>query len=232
MFINILNLLFPSHCNICNKKMAQDIDPICLDCFKKIKAVPEPICQICGQPSFQTICYQCEKSKPLFTQARAAGIYEGVLKKSIHLFKYQNKRNLSRTLSDLLLRFLVKNLDWLVVDFLVPVPLNKLRLRERGYNQSEFLARELSRLLKIKLSSGNLRRKGISSPQVKSGRKERGKNVAGSFYLNKPKIFYNKKILLIDDVFTTGSTANACAQILKEAEVREILVLAVACTCK
>ncbi len=232
MFRNLLNLFYPPSCLICENKIINVVNyPVCSDCSKKIKPVPEPICQICGQPTLQTICYQCKDSPPFFTKARAFGIYEGVLKKSIHFFKYRKKKRLSRFLSNLLWEFLIHNPDWMAMDFLVPVPLNKLRLKERGYNQSEILSRELSQLSKIKLSADNLRRKGLLSSQVKSSRKERTKNVADSFYLNEPKRFYNKKILLIDDVFTTGSTVDTCSRVLKEAGAEEVLVLTVARVC-
>ena len=151
-----------------------------------------------------------------------------MLKDCIHLFKFKNKTAFSRPLSELLLRFLVRNPDWLGVDFLVPVPLNRARLQERGFNQSEILARNLARRLDIKVCSNNLKRKGMVSSQTKSGREKRSQNVALAFYLDRGEIFRNKKVLLIDDVFTTGSTVNACAKVLREAGAKDILVLTVA----
>ena len=157
-------------------------------------------------------------------------MYEGILKKAIHLFKYKKKTGLARPLSGLLLEFLKDNPLWAKTDYLVPVPLTRRRRRERGFNQAEYLARRLMRPLNIKLSADNLKRKGLSLSQSKAGREERYKNVAGAFYLERPEIFRDKKILLIDDVFTTGSTANACARVLKEGGSKEVLVLTVACT--
>ncbi len=183
------------------------------------KPLSPAICRVCGQGAFVKI---------FFSQARATGIYEGILKKLIHLFKYKKKTVLAHPLSDLLLKFLADNPLWTKVDYLVPVPLTQRRLRERGFNQAECLSRRLSRSLNIKLSVNNLKRKGSSSSQVKAGREARSKNVAGAFYLANPEIFRGRKILLIDDVFTTGSTANVCARVLKEGGSKEVLVLTVA----
>lgn len=196
-----------------------------------VKPLSPAICRVCGQGALGVICPQCSRTKNFFSQARATGIYEGILKKLIHLFKYKKKTSLARPLSDLLLGFLEGNPLWIKVDYLLPVPLTQRRLRERGFNQAEYLARRLAMALNIKLSVNNLKRKGSPSSQVKAGREERNKNVAGAFYLAKPEIFRDRKILLIDDVFTTGSTANACAKVLKEGGSKEVLVLTVARAC-
>ncbi|MEA3369414.1 MAG: ComF family protein [Candidatus Ratteibacteria bacterium] len=219
MLSTLLNLLFPSYCLICEKKVKQSDYPVCQDCLAMIKPLSPAICRVGGPAAL---------AKIFFFQARAAGIYEGILKKMIHLFKYKKKTSLARPLSDLLLKFLEGNPLWIKVDYFVPVPLTQRRLRERGFNQAEYLARRLAMSLNIKLSVNNLKRKGSSSSQVKAGREERNKNVAGAFYLAKPEIFRGKKILLIDDVFTTGSTANACARVLREGGSKEVLVLTAA----
>ena len=219
MFDDLLNLLFPLYCLTCEKKVKPSDYPVCPDCLAMIKPLSPAICRVGGRDTL---------AKVFFSQARATGIYEGILRKSIHLFKYKKKTSLARPLSDLLLEFLKDNPLWSKVDYLVPVPLTRRRLRERGFNQAEYLARHLMRPLNIKLSVDNLKRKGSSSSQIKAGRAERHKNVAGAFYLDRPEIFHNKKILLIDDVFTTGSTANACARVLKDGGSKEILVLTVA----
>jgi len=231
MLNGLLNLIYPSFCTICEKKIDQKNFPVCQNCLGKIKPIPKVICQVCGQPRFDSICPQCKERSPFFTQARATGVYEGVLKKCIQIFKYQKKTSLQRPLANLLLKFLENNPNWSEIDYFVPVPLTKMRLRERGFNQADLLARCLSKSLNIKISSNNLKRKDSFLSQIKSTRAERNKNVTGAFYVKRPEIFQDKKILLIDDVLTTTSTANACAQVLKESGSKEILVLTLARTC-
>ena len=175
--------------------------------------------------------------EPPFDSARALGAYGGVLLDAIHLFKYHHRAYLSTTLSDLLAGGEYSDgksddSDYKKFDILVPVPLHKWRLYERGYNQALLLCRGLSMSWGIPINYKDLIRSRWTEPQIKLSPKERIKNVSGAFEVSKRGIsdgaFDGKRILLVDDVYTTGATASECARILKGAGARYVGVLTLA----
>lgn len=150
-----------------------------------------------------------------FTLARSVYTYEGDILTAVHRFKYGGKIILARPLGQLLAEAAV-GLD-VRPDIIVPVPLHKRRLRTRGFNQSLLLANEVSRRVDAGLDYLNLRRVIPTKPQISLKAKARERNVAGAFRVEDPVMFKGKKVLLIDDVFTTGATIKACAKALKKA---------------
>lgn len=151
-----------------------------------------------------------------------------MLRECIHHFKYRKKAYLARPLGELLIDRMREDKDLGEADFLIPVPLDGRRLREREFNQAHLLAQGVSRYFNIPISSRNLRRVRRVPPQTQLSRKEREKNVKGLFQVRKGEKYKGRKILLIDDVFTTGATVNECARVLKQAEAEEVQVLTVA----
>ena len=170
-------------------------------------------------------CGDCRERTPRFDQAVAAGRYEGVMANAIQLFKYQGKTNLAGPLAGLL----VQPLNRLpAVDGLVPVPLDSSRLRERLYNQSLLLCDVLHRKTAIEVIPDGLERIRATVPQTGLSLKERRRNVRRAFSVKRAARIKGRRIMLIDDVLTTGATVNECARMLKKAGAKRVTVLTVA----
>ena len=158
--------------------------------------------------------------------ARAQAIYKGIVKEAIHLYKYRPVRSLKGYLGNFIE---VGSKKWFSdADLVVAVPLHKMRLRQRGFNQSLFLAQRASRTLGIGLSVDGLARVKNTRPQVDLDRGEREANVRGAFKAVKPWEFEGRNVMLVDDVYTTGATVKECAKVLKAAGADKVSVLTVA----
>jgi ComF family protein len=205
-----LDLLFPQWCIACGVEGAS----LCQSCRDSLPRIVNPICPRCGKPQISGIlCPNCVNWKAAIDGIRAPLRFEGVARKAIHQFKYKNLRNLAKPLSLLMRDYLAKNP--LQADTLVPVPLHPKRLKERGFNQSALLANALGELLGTQVDLGCLVRSRFYIPQAQtSSVDERRTNVADAF-LCRDGALSGKKILLIDDVCTSGATLNACATALR-----------------
>ncbi len=181
-----------------------------------------PYCSKCGGPT-EGKCPRC-REKLAFDRARGAFLYEGIVREIISLFKYQGQRKLS----DLLAPYLLKPLSELgKPDFIVPLPLHPAKRRKRGFSQTEFLARSLSKLSGLPVRAPLIRVKN-TKPQVKLPVEERKNNVRGAFALRGKEEIKGKNILLIDDVMTTGYTLSEAARLLKRSGASPVYALVVA----
>ncbi len=171
------------------------------------------------------LCPSCRKAPPQIDGIRAVGYLEGPLRTAIHRFKYHSIRLLAGPLGQLMSRYLLDNR--LPVDVFVPVPLHPHRLRERGYNQAALLAQEMGKAMDLPFLEDALLRVRSSVPQVGLSAQERRDNVKGAFHCADGNLV-GQRILLVDDVCTTGATLEACTLALKEAGVSAVwgLVLA------
>lgn len=223
----ILDLLFPAECLNCRKEG----NWICGDCFNKIHIKNSQYCFGCKQENyFGKFCAKCRKDYYLNGVLIAAGYDEKIVSRLIIVFKYKFVKSIAGHLADFLIIFLLnlKNAGFDLNDFLIiPVPLSKKRKRWRGFNQAEEIAKPLAEYLKLPLLSGNLLRIKHTRPQVKLNEAERKKNLAGCFGW-KGEDLRGRKILLVDDVATTGTTLNECAKALKENGAKEVWGLAAA----
>lgn len=243
----LLDFLFPAECVGCKGFLGENrFLGFCKDCWGKIEFVTGSLCFCCGKP-FETksisqmtsnfTCGNCRKGLYYFDKARAIGKYKGVLKEAIHHFKYSptqvgmGKPGLGKYLSELLLQHLPPDLQISSFDLVIPVPLHKNRKEQRGFNQSEILAKFLSQRYHIPLDTKHLYRIKETRPQIELSSSERAENVKGAFIIRNPRELKGKKIILIDDVFTTGATVNESSRILKKAEVKKVLVLTLTRVC-
>ncbi|MFH1897303.1 MAG: ComF family protein [Candidatus Desantisbacteria bacterium] len=236
IFWGLFNLIFPAECSFCSNPLETIRQRyICANCQTKIVPIELPVCDKCGKPlvpSFNRLqhplCRECRTMRRYFTVARAVGTYEGVLKKAIWLFKYEGKTGLQGILGSLMVDC-INHLDWASkIDIIVPIPLHKTKLKTRGYNQAGILTVFMGEKLNIPISQNNLKRIKATITQASLKRKERIKNIHNAFFIQQPEKFSGKRILLIDDVFTTGATSNECSRILKKAGVSDIFVLTIA----
>lgn len=222
-----LDLLFPSSCPLCGSPTEA---ALCQRCLQKVIPLREPLCPRCGLPyppgSTGHLCTLCERGEYAFLQHRSFGLYEGVLKEALHRFKFGGDRSLVTPLGEMLLEAF-RGLDG-DVDLLIPIPLSKKRLLQRGFNQSLLLAHYLRRRTGVPCSRNLLVKARETSPQTSLGRKGRKENVKGAFQVRDRKDIHGKKVLLVDDVFTTGATLSEAAKVLLRAGAKEVLAVTVA----
>jgi ComF family protein len=235
MFLTaFLDILFPPLCHVCRTFVpGQEEIHLCGVCRAKVAPIHSPLCPVCGAPfatenGIDHPCGQCLTARPPFIRARSASRFEGTVQELIHRFKYGKKIHLARPLGLLTARALADFAGEAAPDLIVPVPLHCKRLRERGFNQSQLLGRVLGKQWSVPLSVNNLRRVRWTEPQVGLPAPERERNVRSAFAVSDPAHFKEKRLLLIDDVYTTGSTVEECARTLKRAGAAEVWVITVA----
>ena len=231
-----LNLLFPPHCINCQSEGSY----LCQDCLSLIDVSPNQYCPFCRPPKIVLngrTCNFCKRTKNLDGLYSTAPYQNFIIKKTIAQFKYEPYvKALSEPLSLLIIRHF-QSLDHPIrkpsdsngsMEILVPIPLTKKKMRRRGFNQSEEIAKELSAFLGIPLVSNVVLKIKETLPQIELSGKEREENVKGVFFCKNPDAIRGKKIFLVDDVFTTGSTMEECARVLKIANAREVWGITVA----
>lgn len=217
-----LDLLYPPRCVGC----AQDGSLYCETCLALLSRLAPPICPVCGLPLERPgVCRQCQEHPLQIDGIRSVAAYEGPLREAIRCFKYAYMRDLAQVLGDLLVAFWRANP--IRVDVIVPVPLHRRRLRERGYNQSALLAIHLGREAKLPVVCDVLQRNRYTTSQVRLGWRERRENVANAFSCVDQRLA-GKRVLLVDDVCTTGSTLAACSEALRSGGARSVHALTVA----
>ena len=215
----LFQFFLPSQCPCCRTYLEEEQGGICPDCLSKIRWIAPPFCSICGTPFVSGEvdnhpCSACMKKKKYFTMARALGYFEGALQEAIHLWKYEGKIGLSPLLGEWMAKHLPHYWDPKCFDLVVPVPLHKQRLRERGFNQTLLLVKEFSRRTGIPYRMTALQKKKPTPPQIHLSGAEREKGVRGSFHILRREDLEGRTILLVDDVYTTGATVNECSKVL------------------
>jgi ComF family protein len=216
---------------------------LCRSCIEKFRPVTSPLCQKCGlmyksREGGDHVCEACMRSGHRFGIARTCGIYDNALMAVIHAFKYGEKIQLSHPLSVILLATFLKYWQQRPIDLIVPVPLNKKRFRKRGFNQAYLLMRGWPALMRtadfpvkrIEIGRNLLTRIRETPPQTDLGRKDRLSNIKKAFALSAPEAVKGRRVLIVDDVYTTGATVSECAHILFKGGAREVDILTLART--
>ena len=191
-------------------------------------AAESPICMRCGlifksRQGEDHLCGECLQSEKPYGKARAAGVHDQALMSIMHAYKYGGKVQLAGPLSKLLTAVFERHWQPDAIDLVLPIPLHPTRLRERGFNQAYLLVRSWGDIVARDI----LQRKRPTSPQTGLGRKERLRNVRGAFAVKDPLAVKNRRILLVDDVYTTGATVKECARILKKCNAVQVDILTV-----
>lgn len=220
----LTDLLFPRRCPVCQDAVDEPGALICTSCSRKLKLIREPYCMKCGKPLFdeeQEMCEDCIAGTHDFTRGRALFLYDEIMKKSIYNFKYCSRREYGTFYGKMIHLYLGDMLKKWKTDAIIPVPLSKERYEKRGYNQAELIARALSLETNIPVYDRILIREKNTIPQKNLTIEERKNNLKNAFKLcvNDVKL---KSIVLIDDIYTTGSTIDSCAQCFKKMGVRDI----------
>ena len=191
---------------------------LCDACWEQIETLKPPWCQICGLPCWRTVCADCRGHPPLFGKLRAIAFYEPTLREAVHLMKYEKKQVISKHLIQLLRAHFPEDLASTGYDFLLPIPLHTNRLRQRGFNQAEQIAQGIAQVWGVPVRTDILFRIRDTVPLSSLGsHEERTKTIAGAFEVRSPDSIQDRKILLIDDIFTTGTTINEVLKVLQVA---------------
>jgi competence protein ComFC len=229
-----LAFFYPPICQFCGEQRAKPEDGlVCSQCWSQVRFIKPPYCERCGLPfegNFTTTfeCANCREMELHFSAARSAVVAGGLVLEAIHRYKYQGALWFEPFLADLLVREARPALREQKWDWIVPVPLHPTKKREREFNQAGRLAVRLSDVTNIPVNETCLRRVLPTSTQTRLTRAQRTSNVRGAFAMAHRRRFHGDRVVLLDDVFTTGATTSACAKVLQMAGAGEVCVWTVA----
>ena len=231
IFSNALDWIYPPKCMICREILIHGEEfSVCGECLENLPFISGATCKICGEPSENEICRYCEETAlPPFKRNYAVFVYNDDIRNVIHAFKYSNRPFFGKGLAGLMYEHSDKNI-FKNTDYIVPVPIHKKRLRERGYNQAEILANEISLKSGVSMIPDLLLRIKNTKPQNTLNIREREMNTKDAFGFNKKYNLGCKKFLIIDDIHTTGNTLKECASLLKQNRAGEINCLTLSIT--
>jgi ComF family protein len=235
----LASLVFPAPCRICKCMLDTGSRiPFCHKCLDAIQVpLREPLCSKCGRPIVSTavtegislpLCHICRSGVYAFDMARSFGAYTPRMSRAILLLKYGNVTPLGSWFAQLLAYSIRKQLPDFNFEAVVPVPLDRARYRERGYNQAELIAKPLARILGIPFRSYLLVRTRPRPNHMRLTRRERWETVRGAYALYERAPVDKLRVLLVDDVFTTGATLDACSRALKVAGAARVVGLTIA----
>ncbi len=231
----LLNLIFPEKniCFICDR-YDEEIgwSYLCNECGRELVFIDDNKCSKCGKPLelgySPNICPDCKQNHHYFEKAVAPLEYIGLTKKAIYKYKYNKKSYMYKLFGKLIVRAL-KDSDIIHnVDLVVPIPLYRKKKLDRGFNQAELLTKYIAKELNFKMSNNNLVRIRRTSTQNKLSKLARRKNVLNAFKIRNEEAFEKKRILLIDDILTTGATVDECSKLILRSGAQKVYVATVA----
>jgi ComF family protein len=228
---DVSDIIFPPQCLACAEIINQPAKQVfCSTCQEKIVFITDNFCPICGVPFLVCpagthICGNCLVNKPYYTRARAVAGFETVIMDAIHKFKYGRNVSTGNSLGLFMANFSFPDFNFSEYSLLIPVPLHIKRLRDRGFNQSLLLAKEMGEKYNLPVKFSLLKRSKFTLTQTGLNKAEREKNIKGAFVVAKKEKVTGKNIILIDDVYTTGATVNECARVLLKAGAQKVSVL-------
>ncbi len=236
---SLITFLFPARCRCCGDELGVwRIKYICPDCWAKIQPIREPVCHICGYPisldpalrsiPMELLCRDCIQARPPFTKARSAVLYQDAVETAIRLLKFEGKQVMAHPLAQLLIEHAPLD-EFDDAQMVIPMPLSKRRLAERGFNQVEPLARAVAERMGLEYKDDVLFKSRDTPPQSRfQEREKRKQNVMGAFQVKNRSSISGLNLLLVDDVLTTGATVSEAAKALLEAGAASVYVLTLA----
>ena len=218
----VLNLIYPRRCAVCHRILSDQKRLCCPECRNVFKRIDKDYCLKCGKPvrTEEEYCTDCAEKHRSFDRGRSAFLYDDRMRRSMVRYKYYGNREYGRYFAVEMYRNLRDEVIRWSPDLIVPIPLTRAKLRMRGFNQAADLARMTGRLLNIPVSTEVLCKLHDTRSQKKLDAGERRRNLKGAFTVLQP--LYGLTVLVIDDVYTTGSTMDAAAECLKEAGAQAV----------
>lgn len=230
---NLINYLLPICCSYCSNLLSNKA-LVCHECWPKLTFISAPLCACCGYPfnlnisdEKNSLCLNCIQNPPHYDSARSLIKYDDISRKIIHHFKYYDKTHLAEYFSQLLQSQMNNNTEYHMV---IPIPMHRLKRLFRLYNPAQILAQSLGNRLSLPVRCDILSKTKLTKTQTKLTKKQRIKNLRGSFKIHKAEHIKGKSIILVDDVITTGTTIELCAKLLRQAGAAEIHVCSIART--
>lgn len=225
MLKRILEWLYPSVCVFCEKICKEGI---CAECRKSVGIIEEPRCKKCGKPIRREeaeFCHDCEREELCYEQGRSLWLHQKPVSSSIYAFKYKNRRVYGEVYGREMAKRFEKLIRLWEIDVIVPVPLHRKKRKKRGYNQAEIVAEEIGLRVGIPVDKELVKRKVNTTPQKEFTRKERRKNLKNAFAVTKK--VRGKRVLIIDDIYTTGSTVHSIGVQLQKAGAEKTYFLTI-----
>ena len=228
-----LDVLFPRTCEMCSGAVDRPSGSICSECLMRLPFLPvDGCCSVCSRPvegfKGEYLCDECRgRNAPRFDRAVQAVRFEGEARRLVLDYKFRDKMHLAADFAEWVEAAARARLNLAAVDVVVPVPLTFFGRFMRGYNQTELVARRLSRSISRRMACA-LRRRGSPERQSTLGEKERRVNVVGTFAVTRPELVRGRTVLVVDDIMTTGATLSECAKELKAAGAARVWCAAVA----
>lgn len=224
-FLHIfLEYLYPRRCPICHEIIGVKNTYICMECTNKLEVIKEPRCKKCSKPiesKTREYCLDCSNKQLHYDRGYALWVYKKGIKESIYAFKYQNRKEYAHYYTMELLKYYGSTLEKLQLDVVMPIPISRKKKIKRGFNQAELIAKPIAKALGVQIDTKTLIRIKDTTPQKKLNNKDRIKNLEKAFKILKNSVEY-KNVLLVDDIYTTGSTISECAKILKASGAERI----------
>lgn len=226
----ILDLIYPVRCPFCDRPVLPKEGYVCDKCRENIRVVRQPYCMKCGKPLRQEekeYCGDCNRIEHGYDRGRFLLVYEGRVRESVYRFKYGKRREYAKAYGQWMEQELGEFVRLIRPDALIPVPLHKKRFRKRGYNQAEELAKEIGRRMKVPVYTSYVQREKNTKPQKELDFSGRQNNLKKAFKITRNDVKLNTTII-IDDIYTTGSTVDALSAELKAAGVQKVFFLCLA----
>lgn len=227
--MDIMGVLFPRRCPVCDGILRLGKEKICPECKGKLVYIREPRCKKCGkqiEKMEQEYCFDCKKHNHFYEMGIAPFSHTGAVRKSVYAIKYQNKREYLDFYTDEIARLYREEIKEWDCDGLIPVPLHKRKRLKRGYNQAEVMAKKLAKKLELPVYRDGLIRIVDTKPQKELNDIQRKKNLEKAFIMNE-NIVKLRKVILVDDIYTTGSTIDACTKVLMEHGVKKVYFICI-----
>lgn len=224
----LINLVYPKRCPLCGNILPFEAGNVCETCISKQKRIEPPFCMKCGKTigdETEEYCRDCIAIPKHYVRGFPAFAYVGGIKEALYGFKYKNQREYGDFFAECICAQYGNTIRALGIDGLVPVPVHPSKKRARGYNQAEVLARRLGKRLQLPIYPSYLKRVVNTNPQKELNDKTRVKNLKSAFKIGENEIKL-KKVLLVDDIYTSGATIESCTGVLLRAGVEEVY-----CTC-
>ena len=225
----MLNLLYPRRCALCDAVLSKKQRWFCGDCLQRLPLAKEPYCMKCGkvlEKDEQEYCADCCLHPHIFERGRSLLVYDGMVKKSIYRYKYNSRKEYAQAYAYLAERQLGDFIREINPDAFIPVPLHRKRYRKRGYNQAELFADALGRRMGIPVERKLVQRSRCTLPQKNLDITARQNNLKKAFKISRNDVKLYTTII-IDDIYTTGSTVDAVAMQLKKAGVQRVFFLTI-----